>query len=542
MSTVKANNHQIGQSGTATNNFTLYQPSTPDGTVRLAVGNSGATSADVLTANSSGNVGIGTSSPGEKLTVAATANNAGRFTSTATTTALVLDNTNANGWGSNIAINTGGVAAGYFGTIGSLLGNTTQDLAVYATAGNGFRVYTNGNNLRATLDSSGNLGLGVTPSAWNTSWKAIQIGSNSALASQGSVTDLQYNAYRNTSNSDTYISSDFATRYRQISGTHTWSTAAAGTANTTTITSGVSYTIITSGNQTSFGAANNNVGTVFTATSSGTLSSGTVSQNITFTQAMTLDASGRLLVKTTSNTGTNTKLAIGSGLSSGNAVAYISTEDINVDGITISNWTGSATTNRVSLAFDSSTFGGFRIGMPGGVNAFQIYDTSAGAERARITSGGDFRVKGAGTAGSTDAFQVSGSAPADAARIDSSGNLLVGSTSTSGSSSNTKQIVGGNFRTFFNGPVTVGASATATILTLSSSVTGVYIVNANFGAQGNEIYGGMAIIVANAGSFRVVTNGGGTRSAISLSGANVQITNALGVTLDATATAIFIGN
>ena len=54
MSTVKANNHQIGQSGTATNNFTLYQPSTPDGTVRLAVGNSGATTGDVLSVSSTG--------------------------------------------------------------------------------------------------------------------------------------------------------------------------------------------------------------------------------------------------------------------------------------------------------------------------------------------------------------------------------------------------------------------------------------------------------------------------------------------------------
>jgi hypothetical protein len=50
-------------------------------------------------------------------------------------------------------------------------------------------------------------------------------------------------------------------------------------------------------------------------------------------------------------------------------------------------------------------------------------------ERARISSDGTFRVKGAGTAGSTDAFQVSGSAPADAARIDSSGNLGIGTTS-----------------------------------------------------------------------------------------------------------------
>lgn len=100
MSTVKTNNVQVGQSATATNNFTWYQPSTPDGTVRLGVGNSGATTGDVVTVNSSGllnpaytgtltggtgivnlgsgqfykdasgNVGIGTSSPGGKLEVA----------------------------------------------------------------------------------------------------------------------------------------------------------------------------------------------------------------------------------------------------------------------------------------------------------------------------------------------------------------------------------------------------------------------------------------------------------------------------------------
>ena len=59
MSTVKANNHQIGQSLTATNNFSWYQPSSPDGTVRLGVGNAGATTSDVVTINSSGNLGLG---------------------------------------------------------------------------------------------------------------------------------------------------------------------------------------------------------------------------------------------------------------------------------------------------------------------------------------------------------------------------------------------------------------------------------------------------------------------------------------------------
>jgi len=89
---------------------------------------------------------------------------------------------------------------------------------------------------------------------------------------------------------------------------------------------------------------------------------------------------------------------------------------------------------------------------------------------------------------------------------------------------------------------TIPASSTATILTLSSSVTGVYIVNANFNGQGNNVYGGMLIVVANAGSFRIITNGGGTSSVLSLSGANVQIANAIGSALDATGTAVLIGN
>jgi hypothetical protein len=56
MSTLKTKAVQIGQSLTATNNFTLYQPSTPDGTVRLGVGNAGSVT-DTVTLTSGGRVG-----------------------------------------------------------------------------------------------------------------------------------------------------------------------------------------------------------------------------------------------------------------------------------------------------------------------------------------------------------------------------------------------------------------------------------------------------------------------------------------------------
>ena len=56
MSTVNAKNIQVGNSGTASQNFTLYQPSTPDGTVRLGVGNSGSTTSDAVEFNSSAGI------------------------------------------------------------------------------------------------------------------------------------------------------------------------------------------------------------------------------------------------------------------------------------------------------------------------------------------------------------------------------------------------------------------------------------------------------------------------------------------------------
>jgi hypothetical protein len=125
--------------------------------------------ADLVTINTGGNVTIHGgnldvtgSVTADGLTVDDTSGTVGLFNSTAVASTLAINNTHANAWGSNIAFRTGGTDAGYFGSIGSLLGNTDQDLSVYSTAGNGFRIYTNGNNERLRLDASGNVGIGTS--------------------------------------------------------------------------------------------------------------------------------------------------------------------------------------------------------------------------------------------------------------------------------------------------------------------------------------------------------------------------------------------
>ena len=345
-----------------------------------------------------GDVGIGTSSPANPLNI-------------------VKDNTAFRG---QLSLQT--VSASNFAQI-TFYDQTTLSGQIYQGYGtdkainianplpHGIAFWTT-NTERMRLDSSGNLGLGVTPSGWGgaKAFEAGLVGNYFIGSTAASYTSIGTASYYNGSNW-VYARSTAASKYELLNDTHAWFTAPSGTANTTTITNGVSYTIITSGNQTAFGAANNNVGTSFTATSSGTLSSGTVSQNISFTQAMTLDASGRLLIGLTSNLASGAVQA----LINGTGTSYLSNPAVFS---ALSNVAGREIP--MIYAFDSSNSG--LISFLSGNMAF----FTQSIERARISSDGTFRVKGAGTAGSTDAFQVAGTAPADAARIDSSGNVRIG--------------------------------------------------------------------------------------------------------------------
>jgi hypothetical protein len=126
--------------------------------------------------------------------------------------------------------------------------------------------YDGAGGTRMTLNSTG-LGVGVTPSAWGSNYKSIDlVGGGRVFTVSGTGTHgLCFNGYNNNTNW-LYQFSTVASRFElQQSGNFAWLTAPSGTA----------------GNA------------------------------ITFTQAMTLDASGNLLVGTTSLNGSwNTKLTL----------------------------------------------------------------------------------------------------------------------------------------------------------------------------------------------------------------------------------------
>ena len=202
------------------------------GYLQFATTDSGGTVAERMRIDSSGNVGIGTSSPAFKLQVAGSGSQFALIstTDTTSTTGLLFGDSGSN-------------------AIGRIEYVHSSDLMQFYTSGSA-KVY---------IDSSGNVGIGVTPSAWDAAvYTALQISTNSSIASfTNGETRYSSNCFYNTSTWKYITSSQLASAYTQGAGAHTWFTAPSGTA----------------GNA------------------------------ITFTQAMTLDSSGLLLIGTTSNTG-----------------------------------------------------------------------------------------------------------------------------------------------------------------------------------------------------------------------------------------------
>ena len=119
-------------------------------------------------------------------------------------------------------------------------GALTQDGgAVFneASADVDFRVESDNATHALFIDgASGNVGIGAVPKTTETGWTNLSVGGQGALinstgANAGGRTQLSNNVYVDESGNYSYISTDEASLYKQINGTHSWHYAASGTAD-----------------------------------------------------------------------------------------------------------------------------------------------------------------------------------------------------------------------------------------------------------------------------------------------------------------------
>lgn len=103
------------------------------------------------------------------------------------------------------------------------------------TGGNNYEI-AGASSLLSTLDTAGNLGLGVTPSAWQSARRALQVGGSGALwanATGAGFLFLSNNVYFDGTNF-VYLNTSAASIYQQATdASHRWLQAPSGTQNTT---------------------------------------------------------------------------------------------------------------------------------------------------------------------------------------------------------------------------------------------------------------------------------------------------------------------
>lgn len=178
-------------------------------------------------------VGVGTASPSAPLDVVGNAKISGDLV--VDTNTLVVDSTNNRlGIGTASPAFSLDVSGDIRSTAVVRVGTTSGDtIDIFQVAGGGyvsqpgnrFLAFGTNNVERLRIDSSGNLGLGVTPKAWSGSWRVAQIGSRMSLAVTGSDNFIGSNWYNDGSYK--FIAADYATYYDQVSGKHVWGISSA---------------------------------------------------------------------------------------------------------------------------------------------------------------------------------------------------------------------------------------------------------------------------------------------------------------------------
>ena len=134
--------------------------------------------------------------------------------------------------------------SGAAGRNASLQFSDTSNQAYIGMLSGALQFAAGGASTQLTLDTSGNVGVGVTPSAWLSGYKALQINATTNLFGTGTASWLTNNWTVNAAGNNTYQlgSATAATAYFQGSGAHYWFNAAAGTGTISSPTQAMTLT------------------------------------------------------------------------------------------------------------------------------------------------------------------------------------------------------------------------------------------------------------------------------------------------------------
>lgn len=232
-------------------------PITTSGTITLAIATASGSQQGLLSSTDWTTFNNKQNALTNPVTGTGTTNYLPKFTGTSTIgNSVVFDNSGNINIGGTSGLGKLSVYGANAANTYMLIDNAGSGINYYAA--NNFHEWQTAGSTRMTLNASGNLGLGVTPSAWGSGRTALQIGNTNSYFIGSQNTVFGNNAYNDGSNWR-YITSYNATLFTQAEGgSFAWYTAPSGTA----------------GNAISFTQA-------MTLTANGDLGVGTTSPNYT---------------------------------------------------------------------------------------------------------------------------------------------------------------------------------------------------------------------------------------------------------------------
>ena len=364
--------------------------------------------AERMRITAAGNVGIGTTSPGARLDIA------GGTAADLNTPAVFIENQkflvfrrSSGSWGMGLFTDS----------------SDNSSIISY-----GYLAFANGSSATESMriDTSGNVGIGVTPNSWTSGWTALQFGSYGNLSALSNQINLSSNIYYSGS-SWYYKNTNPATNFYQQNGGFGWQSAASGTAGTSP--SLTTYMWLSAAGNLGIGTTSPGARLdVFASRTSSTNATALIlSDGVTGAQtdgvyksirSQSNGSSSVSEIRFIESDGSNNNTAIGFATQ---AVAGGLTERMRIDqkgnlgiGITPTN-----STNYTTLEISNATNGAIFNLCNGATNKGQVFYDSGGIGVNTLGTARNIRWKAGAISGSTDAHMT----------LNTSGNLGIGVTS-----------------------------------------------------------------------------------------------------------------